>query len=88
MYIGFVGGIRRRLTLILLQTMTMDSRVRISVDLEQLEMLLQGMRSVKGYEIDDAVKFSELHSLLTQEAERLKAHAKGLPYIDPAMFRG
>ena len=64
----------------------MDSRVRISVDLEQLEMLLQGMRSVKGYEIDDAVKFLKLHSLLTQKAERLKAHAKGLPYINPANF--
>lgn len=64
----------------------MDSKVRISVDLEQLEMLLQGMRSVKGYEIDDAVKFLKLHSLLKQEAERLKAHAKGLPYIDPANF--
>lgn len=64
----------------------MDSKAHISLDLEQLEMLLQGMRSVQGYAIDDEVKFLRLHSLLKQKAERLKAHAKGLPYIDPANF--
>ena len=64
----------------------MDSKAHISLDLEQLGMLLQCMYSVQGYAIDDEVKFIKLHSLLKQEAERLKAHAKGLPYIDPANF--
>lgn len=65
----------------------MTLATEISLTADQLDIIVQGLQSIKGYEVKDAVALLRLWDRMVKERDRLQAHAKGLPYINSAAFK-
>lgn len=64
----------------------MTLATEISLTADQLDMIVQGLQSIKGYEVKDAAALLRLWDRMVKERDRLQVHSRGLPYIDPAVF--
>ena len=59
----------------------------ISLTANQLDMILQGLQSVKPHEVENAAALVRLWNRMARERDRLHFNSQGLPYIDPAVFK-
>lgn len=66
----------------------MTLTTEISLSPSQLDMVIKGLQSIKGYEVEDAAALLRLWDQMVKERDRLRFHSQALPYIDPAMFCG
>lgn len=65
----------------------MTLATEISLTADQVDMIVQGLQSIKGYEVKDAAALLRLWERMVKERDRLQFHSQGLPYIDPAAFK-